>query len=410
MKKEAKLPLISWAFYDFGNSAFSAIVQTFVFAAYFTKYVASDELSGSVQWGYTNSLAAIIVAIIGPILGSIVDKGGKSKLWIAFFTYLCVINTLLLWFITPPPEKALLALTLVFFGIIGSELAFVIYNAILCNLTDKDRLGKWSGWGWALGYLGGLLSLGLVFLIFNGNGSFLPTQSEKIRASFPIAAIWFMIFSLPFFLFTPGIKPVSKEEKNILKRSLSELYKTLSSLKKYKRIAIFLLARLFFINGLTTLFAFGGVIAATIFGMTTSEILLFGIALHVSAGIGAFIFSFVDDIIGGKKLILISLVGIFVPCIFLLFIRDLTYFWILVSTLGIFVGPVQASSRSFMAKIVPEKLKGEMFGFFALSGKATNFLGPLLVSLMISITGMQEAGIVVIIGLLIAGFAIMLKV
>ncbi|MGH7252663.1 MAG: MFS transporter, partial [Nitrospiraceae bacterium] len=150
--------LVSWAFYDWGSSAFATVIQTFVFAVYFTRHVAENETVGSVQWGNTLSAAAIVVAIGGPILGAMADQGGRRKPWIAGFTALCVGATALLWFVRPALEYVWLALLLVWLGTIGEEFAAIFYNAMLPNLTGPDRLGRWSGWGWSLGYAGGLAS------------------------------------------------------------------------------------------------------------------------------------------------------------------------------------------------------------------------------------------------------------
>lgn len=406
--------LISWALYDWGNSAFSAIIQTFVFAAYFTQHVAPNETSGAAQWGFINGLAALAVAISAPILGCIVDQGKRRKAWIAVFTYLCIITTAFLWMVTPDPSNVVFALVVVGIAITSSELAFVFYNAMLPALTTPDKIGRWSGWGWSLGYAGGVSCLILaLFAFINGKNSWFDLNNDpsaNIRATFLLVAIWYFIFSLPMFIFTPDTSGKGKNIYQALRDGFRELRNTLLEIRNYRQIVRFLIARMFYVDGLTTLFAFGGVYAATAVGMNTQQILLFGIALHITSGIGAAAFAWLDDLIGGKRLILISLVGLTVPTTILLFFPTPNLFWTMGLILGLFVGPVQSASRSLMARMAPKHLRNEMFGFFALSGKATAFLGPLLVGWLILMTGSHQVGMSVIVVFYLIGFALMLTV
>ncbi|MFQ5730218.1 MAG: MFS transporter, partial [Waddliaceae bacterium] len=301
--------LLSWAMYDWANSSFSAIIQTFVFAAYFTKHVAANETLGSAQWGFVNGIAALIVALGGPILGAIADHGKHRKLWIVSFTYLCILATSLLWFVSPNPSSAPLALFLVGLGIIGSELAFVFYNAMLPGLTGPDRIGRWSGFGWSLGYAGGMACLILALFTFINDTPWIQLDHKNafhVRATFSLVAVWYFLFSLPMFLFTPDTSGKGKNIRKALREGTQELWQTLANIRCYGHIVRFLIAHMFYIDGLTTLFAFGGIYAATKFGMNAQEILLFGISMHVTSGIGAACFAWVDDIIGSKRLIILS--------------------------------------------------------------------------------------------------------
>ncbi|NGX43238.1 MAG: hypothetical protein K940chlam7_01530 [Chlamydiae bacterium] len=413
-EKQQNKSLFFWALYDWGNSAFSAIIQTFVFAAYFTKHVAIDETIGSSQWGLVNGISALIVALAAPILGAIADHGKHRKLWIISFTYLCIITTALLWYVVPNPSSINLALYLVSLGIISSELAFVFYNAMLPSLAGPKRVGRWSGFGWSFGYAGGMACLVLALYAFiESDSPWMPldrSTATDVRATFLLAAIWYFLFSLPMFLFTPDTSGKGKTVGIALRDGMRELIQTIKNIRCYGHIVRFLIARMFYVDGLTTLFAFGGIYAATKFGMNAQEILLFGIAMHVTAGIGAACFAMVDDYIGGKRLIIISLTGLIIPTTLLLFTNDPSLFWLLGLILGIFVGPVQAASRSFMARIAPKHLRNEMFGFFALSGKATAFLGPLLIGWIIYLTGSQTAGMSIIIAFYAIGILLMLTV
>lgn len=412
--KSKTAALASWAFYDWANSSFSAIIQTFVFATYFTKQVAENETIGTAQWGLTNGIAALIIAILAPVLGAIADHGRKKKTWLFVFSYGCISATALLWFVTPSPDQVPLALFLAGTGIVCSELAFVFYNAMLPFLASPKELGRWSGWGWGLGYVGGTASLVLaLFAFLNGDRSWFAldgTPAANIRATFPLVSVWYALFSLPLFLLIPELYSQGKPLRRAIREGLHALRTTIQQVKQYREIVKFLLARLFYIDGLITLFAFGGVYAAAKFGMDEQEVLLFGIALNVSSGIGAFLFAWIDDRIGAKKLILVSICGLFVPMTILLFVKDPVLFWLLGLILGIFVGPVQSASRSLMARLSPKHLVNEMFGFFALSGKATAFLGPLLVGWVTYMTGSQTAGMSVILIFLGSGALLMTAV
>lgn len=378
MQKKSIRPLIAWALYDWGNSAFSAIIQTFVFASYFTLQIATEPTAGAVQWGWTNGIAGLIIALIAPLIGAIGDKHGYRKYWIGGFTLLCVATTALLYYQTAVHTTLLL----VGLAIVGAEGSFIFYNALLPNLVESNAIGRWSGWGWALGYAGGLASLCLAFFL-------------NERNAFLFCAGWYAIFSLPLFLFVPEPK-----KRNPAPIKLSEIEKP---------ILRFIIARLFYINGLTTLFAFAGVYAAVVHEMQAEEIILFGIVLNISAAIGAALFAWVDDKIGSLKLILISLAGLTIGSGFILLSGNLIIFWIAASLTGLFVGPIQAASRSYMAHLAPAEKRNEMFGFFALSGKATAFIGPLTVGWLTHLTGSIQIGMSSLLLFFLMGYWILQK-
>ncbi|MFW6175622.1 MAG: MFS transporter, partial [Acidobacteriota bacterium] len=197
--------LLSWALFDWANSAFPTVIQTFVFAAYFTRRVAADETAGSAAWGTAVGTAGVVIAVSGPILGAIADQGGRRKPWMAWFTAVCVVATSLLWFVEPgaPVLPALVPLAV---GIVAFDLASVFYNAMLPELAG-DRIGRWSGWAWGLGYAGGLACLAVaLFALVRPEGAWLgldPGEAEHVRATFVLVAVWFAVFSLPVFLVTP---------------------------------------------------------------------------------------------------------------------------------------------------------------------------------------------------------------
>lgn len=409
----SKLTLISWAFYDWANSSFATLIQTFIFASYFTSRVASNNIQGSSEWGLTLGLSGIVIALSGPILGAIADHKGSRKGWMSIFYLLCLFSTALLWYVKPNPSYVPMALILVSLGTIGSELAFIFYNAMLPDITSKNNVGTWSGIGWGMGYIGGMTCLILVLLAFNNQEASWWRLDENsaapIRASFLLTAAWYGLFALPLFIFAPS--PVGKKKSLLeaVRLGLDQLKTSFKHLHQYKDLTLFLLARMIYTDGLTTLFLFGGVYASGTFHMSPHEVLIFAIALNITAGVGAFAFAWMDDLLGSKNVIIISLTSLIIITISLLSVTSLQLFWIFGMLLGLFVGPLQSSSRSLMAKITPKEKQNQMFGLFAFSGKATGFLGPLFVSLLTYWTSSQRWGISTLVPFFIIGLLILLK-
>jgi UMF1 family MFS transporter len=404
---------ISWAFYDWANSSYAAIISTFVFPAYFARQVAADETVGTTLWGNTVGIAGLVVALSAPVVGAVADQGGRRKPWIGVFTLLCVLATAALWWVRPQLQPVLPALLLAGFATVAAEFAVVFYNAMLPSLTRFERLGRWSGWAWGLGYVGGIGSLLLaLFGLVRDPAWFTLSRAEfeHVRATFVLVALWYALFALPLFLFTPDEPARHKPLRKAVHDGLAQFRESLRQVRAYASILRFLVARMLFIDGLATIFAFGGVYAAGTFGMNEQQVLMFGIALNVTAGLGAAAFAWVDDWLGSKRTILISLLGLILAGSLLLVVESRSLFWAFGMLLGIFVGPVQAAGRSYLARAAPAHLRSQMFGLFAFSGKATAFVGPLLVGWVTGWFGSQRAGMSVIIVLLSLGFLIMLTV
>lgn len=413
-KYATKAELFSWALYDWANSAFFAVIQTFVFATYFIQSVAENDTIGSTQWGNTISAAGLIIAFGGPLLGAIADQYGRRKPWIVGFTLLCIAATAGLWFVEPGTGFVLTALVLVFLGTVGSECAIIFYNAMLPDLAPKETVGRWSGWAWGLGYAGGMVCL-LVALYgfiqveappFGLNSDF----SEPVRATFILVAVWYLVFSLPLFLKTPDEPRTGITFSKAMTDGWNQLRQSVGNLKKYRNILRFLIARMVFIDGLATVFAFGGIYAAGTFNMNTTEVLYFGVGLNVTAGIGAGLFAWIDDRIGSRRTMLISLGALIIITSAILLVTSVTWFYITGLILGIFVGPVQAASRTYMARVAPDHLKNQMFGLLALSGKVTAFIGPFLVGWLTFYAGSQRVGMSVIVALFVIGFVLLLRI
>jgi len=389
--------LFYWGIYDWATSAYSTIILTFVFSSYFVNWVAPNKIDGVALWGSSLGIAGLFVALGGPILGAIADQSGLRKLWMAPFTALCIISVTLLWFVKPSSQYIPLGLSLVVIASISFEYSYIFYNAMLPDLAPPNKLGRWSGWGWMMGYAGGIACLFLCLLVTQTESLFFSKliETEKIRSVFLLAACWIAIFSTPFFLFVPQTKMYSNLPLRILiVESIKKLFSTIIHLKMTRNMVQFLIARMIYNDALITLFAFGGIYASAMFQMSEQEVLLFGISLNVSAGVGAGIFAIFDDLFGSKKMIVISLIGLISTGMLAIFSMTEIEFWLAGLCMGIFVGPVQASSRSYLARIAPKEMRTQMFGFYALSGKATSFIGPLTVSWITYLTDSMRFGMV----------------
>jgi len=404
--------IFSWCLYDWANSAYVTVIVTFVFAAYFTKAIAPDEIIGTALWGNAMAISAIIVAVLAPFIGAIADQLGQRKPWLFFFTSLSIIATGLLWYALPNETHIEWALGCVILATIGFEFGMVFYNAMLPDIVKPERIGRISGWAWGLGFYGGLVSLVICLIGFVQTDTpwfgLTTEQSENIRAIPILIAIWFAVFSIPLFLFTPDKPAASIGIITAVRKGGKNLINTFRKAKEYRHILKYLFARMIYTDGLNTLFAFGGIYAAGTFGMELNEVIQFGIALNVTAGLGAFAFAWMDDRRGSKSVIVISLVALIMLGSAMLVVEDKTQFWIVGLGLGIFIGPVQAASRTLMARITPENMRAEFFGLYALSGKATAFLGPLILGAVTLAFDSQRIGMATIIIFFIIGLVLLI--
>ena len=401
----------AWCLYDWANQGFPTIIETFIFATFFTQAVAVSQVEGTAQWGYTLSLAGICIVILSPIFGAIADQGGRRKPWLAVFSGLCMAACALLWFTKPSTDYVLWAL--IFFGIAATtyELTLVFYNAILTDVAPPGRIGRLSGWGWAAGYAGGLSLLLLILFLFVQPEEPLfgldKDQAEHIRISALLVAGWWLLFGLPLFLFVPDRRSTGLPLRRAVGKGLRQLLDTARNLRRHGNVARFLLARLLYNDGLNTVFAFGAIYAAGTFGMTFDQIVLFGIGLNVTAGLGALAFAWINDIIGSKRTVQISLLAMMGIGIILVLLQSLFWFWVFGLLLGIFFGPAQAASRALMAELAPQGLEAEMFGLYALSGKAIAFLGPAVLAFVTGLFDSQRAGMASIVIFFILGFVVL---
>lgn len=372
-KLKNKKEVISWSLYDFANQPFTTIIVTFVYGAFFTSVIASDEKTGTLLWASSIAITAVVVSLLSPILGALADRGGYRKFFLISFTWICAIFSILLYF--PKAGDVYFALSLFIVANIAFEMGSVFCNSYLPDLSERKNIGKISGFAWGLGFVGGLSALFLSLMLFPN------LDSEGIRSINILVGVWFLIFSIPTFLFIKDRKS-EKLKKHHITDSFKSIKNTFKEVVKYKIILQFLIARLFFNDGLVTIFALGGIYAVDTLDFTFDEVMMLGIVLNISAGIGSFVFGYLEDKIGVKKVINISLL-VLIGATLIAYLAPETnspkqMFWVAGVFIGLMVGPNQSCSRSLMAQLTPKEKQNEFFGFFALTGKATSFLGPLL--------------------------------
>lgn len=404
--------ILSWALYDFANSPFTTLVVTFIYATYFTQVLATDPIHGTALWSRGMTVTALTVAVTSPFLGALADRGGFRKLFLAISTSICIVATISLFFIGP--GAALEALIVLVIANIAYEVGGVFYNAFLPDIAPPDRIGRVSGFGWGLGYVGGLVALlvALVSLVQPEQPwfGFSRDGGENVRATLLLVAGWFAVFSVPIFLWVREDRSQASPAGQVLIDTGRQFKSTFGEIRKYRQIGRFLMARLIYNDGLVTIFAFGGIYAAGTFGFTVEEILIFGIVLNVTAGLGAFAMGFLDDRMGAKRTLQVSLVCLTVAAIIAVAAPNRFWFWVGGVMVGVFAGPNQAASRSLMGRFVPPDKETEFFGFFAFSGKLTAFMGPLLFGILTQWSGTQRAGVAAVIGFFLLGLVLLARI
>jgi UMF1 family MFS transporter len=377
------------------------------------------------------TIAGVLVALFAPITGQRSDRRGRRKLWLAVNTYIVVLLSALMFFVEPDPSFLWLGLILLAVGTIFFEFASVNYNAMLSQVSTRATVGKVSGLGWGLGYVGGIVLLLIVYFGFiepiGGTALFgVPsTDGLPVRVTVLVSAIWFGLFALPVLLSVPENRPLTDarvaaprigfvESYRILVRDIRSLY------RNERQTAYFLIASAIFRDGLTGVFTFGGVLAAGSFGFTSGQVIVFAIAANVVAGVSTILVGLLDDRFGPKPVIVTALVGLLVCAAFVFALHDggQTVFWTFGLALCAFVGPAQSASRSFLSRRIPAGREGEIFGLYATTGRAASFLAPAMFTLFIGIgaavsapgANVQYWGIIGIALVLLVGLLLLIPV
>ncbi len=436
-----------WAMFDWANQPFFTLVTTFIFAPYFAATVVGDAVLGQAQWGYAQGVAGVVIACLAPILGAVADAHGPRKPWILGFQGLCVVASAGLWLAVPGvPGGVVGILALVVAATVAAEFSVVFNNAMMPSLAPEARLGRLSGQAWALGYLGGLASLFLVLFAFAMPETPLfgldKAAHEHDRVVGPLTALWIVVFVIPLFLFTPDAPRSGAPLGAAVRKGLGQLVRTIAEARRYRNLVRFLIARMLYIDGLSAIFAFGGIYAAGSFGWNIEALGAFGIILSVFAAVGAYGGGWLDDRLGSRRTVLLAVVGLMVATLGVVSIsveplaaggarhgilflysydwpagehglfaslaeRVFLGFGILI---GIFGGPLQAASRTMLSRLAPVEMVAEFYGLYALSGKATAFLAPFVVAFLTQAFDSQRAGIASIVIFLVLGFVLLLGV
>ena len=403
--------VLAWAMWDWGSSAYSAVITSFVFGPYVVRGVVGDAQPGGLTantWlGISTAAAGLLVAAIAPVTGQRADAGGHRKRNLAIWSGLVIAVMLGMFSVKNEPSYLWIALVLLAAGAVFQEFAVVSYNAMLPQVSTPETIGRVSGFGWAMGYFGGIFLLLICYVGFIAPdvGWFGVTSAGglNIRAVVIFSAIWFVVFAIPVLLAVPESPPGPSRRRVGFFASYRLLVNDIKALFKRDRNSVyFLIASALYRDGLAAIFSFGAILAVSVYGMAQSTVLIFGIAANVVAALGALGMGAIEDRIGPKKVIMISLVGLITTSLILLFAHGTTMFWIFGLILTLWVGPAQSSSRAFMARIAPVGREGEMFGLYATTGRAASFLAPALFALFSGLFT-DRVGIVGIALVLLAG-------
>jgi len=383
MKALGRRDVMGWALYDFGSSAFNTLVVTFIFSRFFVDVIATDD-SGAIIWGRSLNISAVVVALMMPVLGAIADYSGRKKTFLVVFALQSIAFTLVLFFMGP--GQVLPAALIFILANIGFESSNVFYNAFLPEISDAKTIGRISGFGYFLGYIGGLLALAISLGMVSG---WVPsTNYLNVRSTLLLVAVWYFVFSLPMFL---GVRERAERRsapfREYLRQGFQRLSATTRHIGELREAAKLLIARMIYNDGLVTIIGMAAIYAGAVLGMPQEAVLRMAIALNVAAGLGAFGFGFLDDRIGGKKTLVITLIGLIAAGAIGVATKTQGGFWVAATLIGIMMGPNQSASRSLMAKLVPEHKHAEAFGLYAFSGKMSSLLGPLAYTTVLSVTG-----------------------
>ena len=420
----------SWALWDWATQPFNSVITTFVFSVYITSALfltpevaalgegdpAYDRgLAELSSWlGLAVGVGGLLVAVLAPVLGQRADATGRRKVWLAIGTAGVILSMAMMVFVEAAPQFFWLGAGLLAIGTVFGEIAGVNYNAMLVQVSTPRTVGRVSGLGWGFGYLGGIVVLALV-VVAQLNGWFgIPEDGGlNIRLVALFCALWTLGFALPIFLNVPEAPPAPGREKVGFFRSYVVLARDIRELWRHSRPTFwFLLASAVYRDGLAGVFTFGAVIASVTFGFSFNEVVIFGVAANIVAGIATILSGRLDDRFGPRAVILVTIGGLIVAAVVLFFAHDAgdTVFWVFGLLLSALVGPAQAASRSFLARITPAGQEGEIFGLYATTGRAASFLAPLAWAAFITIAGAQYWGILGIALILAAGWVMMLFV
>ena len=410
----------SWALWDWASQAFPTVVTSFIFGRYITSeffapagYSLEEAGQYTAFWlGISGVFAGVLIALIAPIVGRRADTSGRKKFWLMLNTYLFAATIGLMFFVAPSSDFFVFGLVLLAAGGIFFEFATVNYNSMLNEVARPHERGKISQFGWGLGYIGGIILLVMALWIIQFGGAELlgipDTDALSVRVVMVISMFWVIIFSIPLMLKVPEAKPIAGTENEGVLLAYKKLIRSLITMRKENpNLLKFLIASAVYRDGLNGVFAYGAVLGGIAFGLDLTEIIMFGIAANIVAGIGAFVGSFFEDRVGSRKIIFVSLVGVIVGGfgVFVFESAGTIAFFGFGLFLCTFVGPAQAASRTMMSRLSADDKQGEAFGLYATTGRAVSFLAPaawaIFVGLFSPIYGILGLMLILVVGLLL---------
>jgi UMF1 family MFS transporter len=439
---EVRRGIWGWMLFDWAAQPFFTVVTTFIFGPYFVSRMAEDPAMGQAAWGWGIAASGFVIAILSPVLGSIADQTGRRKPWIGFFAVIQIVALPMLWFASP--GSSLIAVLVVYsLAAIAAEFSIIFNDSMLPRLVPTRDIGRVSNLAWGLGYAGGMIVLIFVVAFMAGSPEtgrtligaepilgFDPAAGEDARATGPLSALWYLVFILPMFLFTPDGER-GLPARAAVSEGVADLKATLGEVRRRSGIFRFLVARMIYQDGVNALLALGGAFAALMFGWSITEIGIYGIILNVVAIFGCIAASRLDTTLGSKTVVTISLVLLVIATAGIvstgpgftlfgavplpgadtggLFGTPAEKAYIAYGLMiGLAFGPVQASSRSYLARSVAASEAGRYFGLYALAGRATSFLAPFLVATVTAVSGSPPLGMAVIILFLVGGLAVLM--
>jgi UMF1 family MFS transporter len=390
--------IFSWTLFDFANTAFYVLILTVGYPLYFKKIIVGG-MAGDALWGMSFSISMLIVAILSPILGAVADYGAGKKRFLWLFTLLCVLSTAGLFFVQ---ESMIVAgIILLILANIGFEAGLVFYDAFLPEIATERSYGRVSGYGFAMGYLGSLITLLIAMPLYSGG--FEPANLLNVRLSFLIAAGMFLVFALPLFIVVPDKQRHASLKLDFVKIGIGRIRSTFQEFPKYKNVAKFLLAYFIYIDAINTIIIFSSIFADETLKLPIQDIIVFFAIVQTSAVIGSIVFGVLADKIGHKKTLVISLLIWLIVVALAYFVADAAMFFGVGVFAGVALGSSQSSSRSLMTSIIPKEKKTEFFGFYSFFGKASAIVGPVLFGVVSSYANQRIAlvsvGVLLVVGL-----------
>ncbi|WAA08838.1 MFS transporter [Fervidibacillus albus] len=401
----------SWMIYDWATSAYSIIITTAIFPIYYKAVAQQTGVSAADStafYSYSVSIATFILAMLGPILGTIADYKGMKKKFFLFFFLLGSISTLSLLFV--PSDQWLLLLIIYVLTSIGASGANLFYNAFIVDVTEKERMDEISARGFALGYIGSVIPfvISIAIIILSQNGILPFSSSVASKIAFFITAIWWMTFTIPLLKNVKQIHYVEREPK-IIVNSFKRLGQTFRNIRKYRNIFLFLLAYFFYIDGVTTIISMATVYGTDV-GLGQTDLILALLAVQIVAAPFSVLFGKLANRFGAKMMLYIG-IGVYTfITIYAVFLNTILEFWILAMLVATSQGGVQALSRSFFAQMVPKEKANEFFGFYNIFGRFAAVSGPFLVGITTQLTGNSSYGVLSLVILFIIGLILLIFV